>query len=160
MAITQFTTWNQVARRLSATGIDLRVDHAPVDGFDEANDAASLYVLTFLAMRYPVALLATSNWVASVTADICIWYLEQWRGNPVNASTEARKEMHDKMLQKIIENKMSVPDITIGADRPEIIQQRVNANDYPSLRTVDANSSNYRPSGFVTYPDRSEPRQR
>lgn len=159
MAVTQFTTWDQVARRLSATGIDLRVDHAPSDGFSEANDAASLYVLTFLAPRYPVALLATSNWVASITADICIWYLEQWRNNPVSASVEARKEMWDKMLEMILQNKMSVPDITIGADRPEIIQQRVAANQYPSMRVVDANSSSYRPSGFTRYPDRTEPRQ-
>lgn len=153
-----FTTFDQVARRLSATGIDLRVDHSPSDAFDEANNAASLYVLTFLANRYPTAVLQTSGWVASVTADICIWYLEQWRNNAVSASVQARKEMWDEMLQMIMQNKMNVPDVTNGGERPEVIAQRVDNRVYPSLRTVRTGGTSYRPQGYVQYPDRTEPR--
>ena len=157
MAVTQFTTWDQVARRISATGVDLRIDHAPTEAFDEANDAASLYVLTFLGQRYPVALLVTSNWVASVTTDICIWFLEQWRNNPVSGSVAARKEMWDEMLKAIQQNKMVVPDISNALDRPEVRGQKVALDRYPSIRNTDAGSTDYRPAQGQRFPDRTEP---
>lgn len=153
---TQFTTWAQVARRLSATGVDLRTDHSPDDAFDEANNAASLYVYGFLGSRYPLALLATSEWVSSVTADICIWYLEQMRLNPVSAVSDNRKEMWDKMLAMIQQNKMNIPDISIGADRPEVRNWHIDHSRYPAQRNVNANNTRYKPN-ITTYPDRTEP---
>ena len=158
MAVTQFTTQSQVERRLSATGVALRIDHSPSTAFDEANDAASLYVLGFLGGRYPASVLATSDWVASVTADICIWFLDQWRNNPVGGSIDARKEMWDKLLMMIQSGKMVVPDVSNSVDRPEVINQRVDGSQYPALRTTKAGSTDYTPTGYPRYPDRSEPR--
>ena len=157
MAVTQFTSWDQVARRISATGVDLRVDHSPTDSFDEANDAASLWVLTYLGQRYQVAQLLTSNWVASVTTDICIWFLEQWRNNPVSGSVAARMEMWKEMLTAIHQNKMVVPDISNALDRPELRGQKVALDRYPSMRNTDNGSTSYRPAQGKRFPDRTEP---
>lgn len=155
---TQFTTQDQVERRISATGVALRIDHAPSTAFGEANDAASLYVLGFLGGRYPASVLATSEWVASVTTDICIWFLDQWRNNPVGGSIDARKEMWDKQLAMIQQGRMVVPDVANDVDRPEVIGQRVDNRQYPSLRTTNAGSTEYRPGGYPRYTDRTEPR--
>lgn len=155
---TQFTTREQVERRLSATGVALRIDHAPSTAFDEANNAASLYVLGFLGGRYPASVLDLSEWVASVTADVCIWYLDQFRNNPVGGSIDARKEMWDKQLEMIQQGKMPVPDVPNAVDRPEVIGQRVNPRDYPAVRTTRDGSTDYQPTGYPRYPDRTEPR--
>jgi hypothetical protein len=157
MAVTTFTTWDQVARRLSATAIELRVDHSPDDGFQEANEWASLYVLGFLGGRYSPATLASSNYVASITADICIWYLDTFRNNPVSGTADARKEMWDKILQMIQTNKMNVPDVSNAADRPQVLGQRVDNTRNPQLRTTDAGSTRYRPEGVNLFPDVTEP---
>jgi hypothetical protein len=157
MAVTLFTSWAQVARKLSATGIQLRVDHSPDDAFNDAAESASLYVLGVIGNRYSAAQLAASPWVSLVTADICIWFLDQMRNNPVGGSIDDRKEMWDKQLQMIQQGKANVNDITNSVDRPEILGQRINYNQYPAMRRTDAGSTDYRPQGGRQYPDSTEP---
>lgn len=160
MAVTTFTTYDQVARRLSATGVDLRIDHTPLDGFQEANEQASLYVLFYLGQRWPASVLATSDWVANVTADICIWFLDQFRNNPVSSSADGKKEMWDQLLQMIQHGKATVPDLPNSVDRPEVSNYRIDYSRYPSVRNTRQGSTQYRPSGYPRHPDRTEPENR
>jgi hypothetical protein len=159
MAHPVFTTREQVERRLSATGVELRIDHSPTNAFEEAALAASLDVSSALGMRYGVAMLVGSEWVASVTADICIWYLDQWRDNPVGGSIQARWEQRQKEMQDIAEGKKIVPDISMGRNGPEVLKQRIAFDRYPAQRTTRADNTGYRPAG-KRYPDITEPPDR
>jgi len=154
--VTALTSSTQIAKRLSTTGVNLRTDHDPTGSLAEAITAASNDVAFHLASRYPLASLATSDWVASKTTTIAIWYLCQWRNNAVPKSVQEMYEGVIKELQQVQSGKGNVPGLDSGKILPQVVTQRTAWDRFPKERVVDSSSTG-RGEGIIEYRDYREP---
>lgn len=154
MPVTQLTTTDHIAGRLSWYGIDARIDDAPPDILTEMIDAASLEVLFYLGRRYPVATLATSNMVAHWTAEVATYLLCTRRGNPCPASVRTRYEEVKKILEQIQEGKGMVTDIANPNSAPAVVNHEIRHDMNPPKRRVSRDSE---PATNPSYPTYNNP---
>jgi phage gp36-like protein len=157
MAITSLTTADRIAARLSWSGVDARIDHAPPDVLADVILSASADVLSYLGRRYTNAQLAASEIVSTWTADVAVYHICRVRGNPVPASVQRRYDDLLKRLAQMEEGKGIIADVSNAGTAPAVVNHSVNYDVNPSKRRLTGLSEPKTVAGYPSYPDRREP---
>lgn len=129
-----YTTQTKIERRISSTGVSLRID-------DDANsltstiEDATTEVNGYCQLLYTTTALAASEWIAMKTTDIALYFLCMRRANPVPHSVQVRYDKAIADLEKVHSGVWLVPDApTRQAAVPTLSNQRVRLQPIP--RTV------------------------
>lgn len=155
MATTPLTTAAQMDIRLSAIGVTLRADHAPSDAVTFAISRGSNDVRFYL-QRYPLAQLASSDWVKDVATEFAAYHLCILRNNPVPKVLLDSLAEYKRMLEAIMSGRVGVPDLSPGKNFPVIVRQRAAPEMYPAVRTLRQGTTG-RAEGYVSRRDPTEP---
>lgn len=161
MAATPYCTQTDVEGRLSALGVDLRLDDAS-DG--AAQTALMLYVREYAASRinfyclqkYTVAVLAANDWVRDRAIDIATWILCARRANSIPKSVQM---VYDEAIEelKLVAAGQQIP----GAPRrkasaPVLSQPRAKLFPIPNT-VIERGRSTGTPENYVPRDDPLEP---
>lgn len=100
-----------IENRLSASGVDLRIDDVPPDTLGDVIDDASAEVESHCLLKYGADQLAASRWIKHKCADIATYLLCERRGNPAPPGIANKFERAMAQLEKVQEGKLKISDV-------------------------------------------------
>ncbi len=152
---TAYCTATHIAKRISSSGIDLRVDD-DTSAIAAVIEEASIEVNGYLQLLYEVADLAQSEWVRLKTTDIAVYYLCLRRLNSAPKAVEKRYEKAIEDLEKAQSGSVMLPDIPMGKSSVPVISNQRVALD-PFVRVVtEPNRSTGPQEGYIPHNDRND----
>ncbi len=155
MTISAYTTEAKVTKRLSATGVSLRVDDDVTAGADACMDA-SIEVYGYLGNIYSDTSLAQSQWVSKKATDIAAVYYCQRRGNPVPKALRIVFDKAIEDLERAQAGKFVIPDAAQRkANVPVLSNQGVVLRPNPRVVTQKTASTG-NPEGYTQPRDPSD----
>lgn len=156
MSTPQYTTAKRLNRRVSKLGVDLRTDHEPNEADDgkdangalgECIDSASSEVAG-LCWRYDPTALTQSDWIATLTTDIAVFYLCELRLDSVPKAVEKAYDRAMEQLTKIQDGKAPIPGIAMGRGAAPVLSNfRIDLARHPGVR-VDRSRSTGSTDGY------------
>jgi phage gp36-like protein len=155
MAVTQYCSWSDVQKRISAEAADLRLDDDP-SAREDVLDEAAVEVNGYLQLAYEVPSLALSTWVRFRARDIAVYLLCLRRNHPVPNSVQQRYDDAIELLEKVRQGQMRLPDVAEDkASVPVLSNQRVEMIPFPRLKTVTGKSTGS-PEGYSQHTDTTD----
>lgn len=149
----QYCSWDDVARRLSATGARLKVDDNIEEAQQDILDEAAEEVNGYLALLYPIAGLANSNRVRYYTRDIAVFLACTRRGNPAPGAVSARYESTIEALKLLMRGSMTLPDVAQSKmNAPVLSNLRVRNFPVPEVKVVQGTSTGTA-AGYIQHGD-------
>lgn len=141
-AVTQFCSWDDVAKRFSAVGAKLRVDDNLDDAQQDILDEASVEVLGYLGLNYPLAGLVLSQQVRFYTRDVACYLASIRRGNPCNKSIEDRYNATIETLKLLMRGSMVLADTAMQKyNAPVLSNLRVRSFPVNETKVVQGTST-------------------
>lgn len=148
-------TRERIERRISSTGIDLRIDDDQDSLIDVFGDAW-VEVQGYCSQRYSDAQLGQSNWTLTRWTDIAVMFLCERRGNTAPDSVARR---YDKAIADLEKIKAGSEPIVDAAQRkagaPTLTNQRVRLFPHPNIVSKPSTSTGT-PSGYVQPIDQAD----
>lgn len=152
MAIVQYCSWDDVAKRLSVAGARLKVDD-DLDAQQDVLDEAATEVNGYLELIYPIAGLALSARVKYYTRDIACYLACIRRGNPAPKVIEDRYNATIEALKLLMRGSMTLPDVAQSkANAPVLSNLRVRNFPVPQVKVVTGTSTGT-PAGYSQFAD-------
>lgn len=154
MATTAYCTSDDIANRLSSTGVTLRTDDTPPDTLGDVITDASTQVDEHCRLLYTPANLAVSDWVNQRATDIAAVLLCERRGNPVPGSLMRKYERALERLEQVRLGTLQIPDVPARlVAAPVMSNVREQLNPQPHTR-VRKSTSTGQAAGYVQRVDR------
>ncbi len=153
MATTLYCQQTDVQNRLSADGVNYRIDDVPPSTLGDVLTDASTQIDEHLFFLYDPAQLATSDWVRERCADIAACLLCERRGNPVPPGIQAKYERTMNRLEKIRLGLLAVPNLPIRKEMAPVLSNvRIRLDPFPRTVVERANSTG-NPQGYNQHLD-------
>lgn len=148
-----------IQKELSADGVNLAVDDAPVDWQDAAGEA-SRDIETYLLQGYTQAQLLTSDWVRLCCRTYAAWYLSTRRGNAAPPGVQLRLERYEEKLEAMMAGTMHVPGLSRRrVDAPTLAIPRVRVGPFGPQTVISRKRGPVRnpPQDYDRRDDQTEP---
>lgn len=142
-----YTTREKLEKRMSAVGVDDRIDD-DLTSLTEVIADATVEVNGYCLTQYSATQLAASDWIQKKTLDVACFFLCLRRNNPPPQSVQFMYEKAIADLELVRAGSIRIPDAaTRKAAAPTLSNQRVNLWPHPHVVTIP-HSSTGNPEGY------------
>lgn len=152
----QLTDAAMISARISALGLQLRIDHAPVEAQAAAISLASEEVAQYLVQRFPESQFQNSMWVRNIATTVAIYWLCTLRNNMPNQAVKLLYDTAIDTLKQVQRGQLLPPGLRLPPSRPGIIKTRVRYDQYPN-QVVEQENSTLSNAQFPQLNDPTEP---
>jgi len=143
-----YTTSTKLQKRLSSTGVSLRLDD-DATAVTQVIEEATIEVNGYCQLLYPISELAASDWVCLKCTDIAMWFLCARRNNPVPQVVQDRYDKALADLERVRAGSLQIPDAGMSkAAVPVLSNQRVRLWPFPHVVTERSQSTGT-PEGYT-----------
>jgi phage gp36-like protein len=160
MAVTPYCTLDDLSDRLSAEGVNLRLDDVPPTASGNVLRRTANKINQFLLRQYTAANLATSDIVNELAISIGVYYLCTRRGNPAPESVIAAYEEALDDLASIRRGQTDIGDIARRRQSAPVMDNvriRLRPNPHAVVSTSRSTTTGGTPSGYTQHNDLIEP---
>ncbi len=155
MPITTYCTQADVQARLSAVGVQLRLDDNPAD-ITNILESAAMDVNERAQLAYGVDRLATSDWVKFKARDLAVFHLCIRRNNPISKAVQFIYDSAIESLEKVLKGTLQIPDVAAPKEHAPVLSN-MTVRPYPVPHPVAVpGTSTGRPSGYVQHVDEAD----
>lgn len=143
-----YCSQNDLLNRLSADGVNYRIDDNPPVALGDVIIDASSQIDEHLFFLYDPTQLVQSDWVRERCADIAAYLLCERRGNPVPPGIEAKFVRTMDRLEKVRCGQLAVPNLPVLKSlAPVLSNVRIQMWPWPRV-VVEPSNSTGTPAGY------------